>query len=442
MQYTLKAPSHIQTLVDLPASKSISNRALILNALAGGTCALQNLSDCDDTNVLVNALRDMPADIDINASGSSFRFLTAYLSITPGIHTLTGNERLRRRPIKPLVDALRYLGADIEYIGEEGFAPLRIHGNPLEGGRVEIDAGVSSQITSALLLIGPALKNGLELVLQGNIVSRSYIDLTLHIMHDFGLKAEWTDFNVISTPHQDYQPHSFIVENDWSASSYWYEIMALSDDPDNEIQLTGLLDSSRQGDSVVRYLFSMLGVKTVFEEHEQGIPTMVTLRKTLSRLPRLDYDFVNQPDLAQTVVVCCAGFPHYRNAQTGLCDGKHQRLRDTLERRALQTHDTPDRYLSGPPHGPRFRSPVHQVPWIAHQRPLRGQQIVPRLLASPGTSRVQHSDGARGRRGRRVVSTAYRPIEISTSRPIDMTTSWHLDITLSLQRICYFSLSL
>lgn len=319
MQYTLKAPSHIQTLIDLPASKSISNRALILNALTGGTCALQNLSDCDDTNVLVNALRDMPADIDINASGSSFRFLTAYLSITPGIHTLTGNERLRRRPIKPLVDALRYLGADIEYIGEEGFAPLRIHGNPLEGGRVEIDAGVSSQITSALLLIGPALKNGLELVLQGNIVSRSYIDLTLHIMHDFGLKAEWTDFNVISTPHQDYQPHSFIVENDWSASSYWYEIMALSDDPDNEIQLTGLLDSSRQGDSVVRYLFSMLGVKTVFEEHEQGIPTMVTLRKTLSRLPRLDYDFVNQPDLAQTVVVCCAGLGipfHFKGLST------------------------------------------------------------------------------------------------------------------------------
>ena len=319
MQYTLKAPSHIQMTVNLPASKSISNRALIIDALAGGTSPLKNLSDCDDTEVLVNALRNMPAEIDIKASGSSLRFLTAYLSIMPGTHILTGSNRIKHRPMKPLVDALRYLGADIEYVGEEGFAPLRITGQPLEGGRVEIDASVSSQLASALLLIGPALKNGLELVMQGNIVSRSYIDLTLHIMHDFGLQAEWTDFNVISTPHQEYRPHSFIVENDWSASSYWYEMMALSDNLDNEIQLTGLMDGSRQGDSVVRYLFSMLGVKTVFEEKEQGVPTTVTLRKMPSRLPRLDYDFVNQPDLAQTFVVCCAGMGipfHFKGLST------------------------------------------------------------------------------------------------------------------------------
>ncbi len=272
---------------------------------------LQNLSDCDDTLVLVNALRDMPDIIDVRASGSSLRFLTAYLSIMPGTHTLTGTERIKNRPLKPLVDALRYLGADIEYVNHEGFAPLLITGQPLEGGRVEIDASVSSQITSALLMIGPALKNGLELVLQGDIVSRPYIDLTLHIMHDFGLQADWTDFNVISTPHQPYRPCDFIVENDWSASSYWYEMIALSDDIDNEIQLTGLLDSSRQGDSVVRYLFSMLGVKTVFnknsEQQSEYEASTVTLRKTRARLPRLDYDFVNQPDLAQTFVVCCAG---------------------------------------------------------------------------------------------------------------------------------------
>lgn len=319
MQYTLRAPAHLHTSINLPASKSISNRALIINALAGGTCSLQNLSDCDDTNVLVAALRDMPDVIDIKASGSSLRFLAAYLSMMPGTHILTGSERIRHRPMKPLVDALRYLGADIEYINQEGFAPLMINGRELDGGRVEVDASVSSQITSALLLIGPALKNGLELVLQGNIVSRSYIDLTLHIMHDFGMQADWTDYNVIATPHQTYRPHSFIVENDWSASSYWYEMMALSDDIDNEIQLTGLMDGSRQGDSVVRYLFSMLGVKTTFEHTEHGEPTTVTLRKMRTRLPRLDYDFVNQPDLAQTFVVCCAGMGipfHFKGLST------------------------------------------------------------------------------------------------------------------------------
>lgn len=319
MLYTLRPPAHIHTIVDLPASKSISNRALILNALAGNTCSLQNLSDCDDTNVLVAALRDLPEVIDIKASGSSLRFLTAYLSMTPGLHILTGTDRICHRPLRPLVDALRYLGADIEYRGEEGFAPLLIRGRALEGGRVEVDASVSSQITSALLLIGPALEKGLELVLQGDIVSRSYIDLTLHIMHDFGLKAEWTDYNVIRTPHQDYRPCSFIVENDWSASSYWYEMMALSDDIDNEIQLTGLMDGSRQGDSVVRYLFSMLGVKTAFEQAGDGRPTTVTLRKMPTRLPRLDYDFVNQPDLAQTFVVCCAGMGipfHFKGLST------------------------------------------------------------------------------------------------------------------------------
>ena len=188
MQYAIYAPKHLGNTIKLPASKSISNRALILHALSGGHSLPQNLSDCDDTEVIVRALRDWPDVIDIKAAGTAMRFLTAYLSVTPGSsHTLTGTERMKHRPIKVLVDALSYLGAEIKYLGEEGFPPLRVTGHALEGGTIEIPGDVSSQYISALLMIGPALKNGLELKLTGNIISRPYIDLTMHTMHDYGL---------------------------------------------------------------------------------------------------------------------------------------------------------------------------------------------------------------------------------------------------------------
>ena len=333
MQYAIYPPKHLGDTIKLPASKSISNRALILHALSGGHSLPQNLSDCDDTEVIVRALRDWPDVIDIKAAGTAMRFLTAYLSVTPGSsHTLTGTERMKHRPIKVLVDALSYLGAEIKYLGEEGFPPLRVTGHALEGGTIEIPGDVSSQYISALLMIGPALKNGLELKLTGNIISRPYIDLTMHTMHDYGLKIEWTDYNTIYAPHQEYQQKEYVIENDWSASSYWYEIMALSDDFDNEIRLTGLTDGSRQGDSVVRYLFSMLGVKTSFENTEPGVMTTVTLKKVRTRLPRLDYDFINQPDLAQTFVVCCAvmGIPFHFKGLSSL------KIKETDRMAALQ----------------------------------------------------------------------------------------------------------
>ena len=332
MQYKLTAPKQINTTINLPASKSISNRALIIHALSCRNSAHelkdseqftlpQNLSDCDDTQVMIKALNDMPDVIDIKAAGTAMRFLTAYLSVTPGTHIITGTERMKNRPIKVLVDALRYLGADIEYMEKEGYPPLRITGKELEGSRLEIPGNVSSQYISALLLIGPVLKKGLEIELTGDIISRPYIDLTLHTMHDMGVKVEWSDVKTISTQHQQYAPKTFSIENDWSAASYWYEIMALSNDSSLtaqasdqvSIKLNGLTDGSRQGDSVARYLFSMLGVKTSFENTHPGIPTTVTLKKVPTRLPRLDYNFINQPDLAQTFVVCCAcmGIPFH-----------------------------------------------------------------------------------------------------------------------------------
>lgn len=306
MKYTFEAPETIKATINLPASKSISNRALIIYALSGGTVIPENLSDCDDTDVLMKALRDMPDVIDIKASGTAMRFLTAYLSVADGEHIITGTDRMKQRPIRVLVDALRNIGADITYEGQDGYPPLRIRGRQLRGGHVEVSGDVSSQYISALLMIGPNLVNGIELKLIGDIVSRPYIDLTLCTMKNFGADAEWADVSTVVVKPSGYKPDRFFIENDWSAASYWYEMVALSRSEDTEVRLQGLTDGSRQGDSAVKYLFSMLGVKTVFGTREQGVPTEVTLRRMGRGTTRLDYDFSNQPDLAQTFVVCCA----------------------------------------------------------------------------------------------------------------------------------------
>lgn len=306
MQYKITAPERIQATINLPASKSISNRVLMIHALAGGDTLPDNLSDCDDTEVIIRALAAMPYEIDIKAAGTAMRFMTAYLSVTEGKHLLTGTDRMKRRPIAPLVNALRYLGADIRYAGETGFPPLIINGKTLEGGRLEVPGNISSQYISALLMIGPALKEGLELHLMGEIISRPYIDLTLWTMQEFGAEAEWTDMDIITVRPQVYKSHPYLIENDWSASSYWYEMLALQGASGSSIKLKGLTDGSKQGDSVVKYLFSLLGVKTAFDNKEEGQPTTVTLTRHRCLLPRLDYDFTGSPDLAQTFVVTCA----------------------------------------------------------------------------------------------------------------------------------------
>ena len=310
IQYTLTAPQRLAYTVKLPASKSISNRALVIHALCGqqaGDETLQNLSDCDDTEVIVNALRERPFEMNIKAAGTAMRFLTAYLSVQAGQeHVITGTERMKHRPISILVEALRSLGADIRYVGEEGFPPLRIRGHALKGGYLEVPGDTSSQYISALLMIGPMLTDGLQLRLTGAVISRPYIDLTLWTMREFGADAEWSDFETISVAPKPYTSRPYFIESDWSAASYWYEMMALSANMDDEIRLEGLMDGSKQGDSSVRYLFSLLGVKTTFASTQEGVPTEVTLRHSGRCVPRLDYDFSGSPDLAQTFVVCCA----------------------------------------------------------------------------------------------------------------------------------------
>ena len=318
-QYKISAPAKLDTIVSLPASKSISNRALIIYALSGGRMLPQNLSDCDDTEVIINALRFMPDEIDIKAAGTAMRFMTAYLSVMRGTHTITGTERMKRRPIGILVDALRTLGAKIEYVGEEGYPPLRITGSKLKGGRLEIAGNVSSQYISALLMIGPVLEDGLELQMTGDLISRPYIDLTLWMMGEFGADAEWTANDTITIKPQPYKSREYLIENDWSGASYWYEILALMDNREATIKLTGLKDGSKQGDSVVRYLFSMLGVKTAFQSKKSNKPQTVTIKKNGRCLPKLEYDFVNSPDLAQTFVVTCAAMGihfHFKGLST------------------------------------------------------------------------------------------------------------------------------
>jgi len=298
MRIQVSAPAQICTDIQLPASKSISNRALIINALAKGAYKPENLSDCDDTNVMVKALASQDETIDIMAAGTAMRFLTAFLSVTEGTRVITGTERMQQRPIEILVNALKMLGAEIKYERSNGFPPLRISGKPLEGGAISLKGNVSSQYISALLMIAPILKNGLKMTLTGDIISKPYINLTLQLMKDFGAEAEWLYDNCIEVRPKPYTSVPFTVESDWSAASYWYQMAALA--PQAEIQLNGLFADSYQGDSKVAELFTELGVETIF--NSKG----ALLRKTGVCCEQMEYNFINEPDLTQTFAVTCA----------------------------------------------------------------------------------------------------------------------------------------
>ena len=245
MKYKIIAPTTLKASVKLPASKSISNRALILNALSYSPYEIENLSDCDDTEVMVKALNSNDRDFDIHAAGTAMRFLTAFLSKIVGEWTITGTERMRNRPIKILVDALNALGARVEYIDKEGYPPLRIFGSALQGGEISLSGSVSSQYISALLMIAPTMEKGLTLHLEGNVISKPYIRLTLQLMAQYGVQATWEGATIRVRP-QSYTPVPFTVESDWSAASYWYEMAALSRGA--EVELSGLFKNSLQGD--------------------------------------------------------------------------------------------------------------------------------------------------------------------------------------------------
>ena len=290
----------INAEINLPASKSISNRVLIINALSDNFCEPQNLSDSDDTRVLQTALQSNDTHFDVGAAGTSMRFLTAFLAQKLGVWTITGSERMKQRPIKILVDALNSLGEKVEYLEKDGFPPLRIIGNPLTGGEISLNGSVSSQYVSALMLIAPYMKNGLSIGLEGEIVSKSYIEMTLAIMREFGADISFSENTIVVKP-KHYKPSSFTVEPDWSAASYWYEIFSFIDS--EKIFLPGLKKNSLQGDSKVTELFEYLGVKTEF--CEKGATLTPLSYHVKDHTKALRYNFVNEPDLMQTFAVTC-----------------------------------------------------------------------------------------------------------------------------------------
>jgi len=296
--------------IKLPASKSISNRALILNALAYSPYDIQNLSDCDDTRVTVKALDSNDTTFDIGAAGTAMRFLTAFLAKTVGEWVITGSERMKNRPIKLLVDALTNLGARIVYVEKEGFPPLRIFGSALMGGEISLNGGVSSQYISALMMIAPYMQNGLKIKLEGNVISVPYIRMTMSMMKEYGVEVIFEN-NSIDIKPQIYKPVEYKVESDWSAASYWYEVLSISGK--GQLFLQGLNVNSSQGDSKVAELFEQLGVKTDYQ------PEGALLTPSDNYASKFEYDFVNQPDLAQTFAVTCClkNIPfHFRGVQS------------------------------------------------------------------------------------------------------------------------------
>lgn len=258
---------------------------------------IANLADCDDTNVMVKALCFQSEKMDIGAAGTAMRFLTAFLAGRAGTWEITGSQRMKNRPIKILVDALKKLGAEIEYIEKEGFPPLRINGKKLPGGVIDIDGGISSQYLSALMMLAPTMENGLRLNIQGALISRPYVRMTLEMMRQYGIQANWTDQYIDIRP-QLYQAIDFQVESDWSGASYWYQMLSLA--KEGSVLLNGLFLKSLQGDSRVAEWFEELGVHTAY------LKEGVELTKTDSKPQIFKADFTDQPDLAQTFAVTCA----------------------------------------------------------------------------------------------------------------------------------------
>ncbi len=292
---------NLQSAICISGSKSETNRLLLLQALYPNL-VLENVSNSDDSEVMLKALKHPTKTIDIHHAGTAMRFLTAYFAVQVGNEVvLTGSSRMQERPIQILVEALRRLGADIQYENKEGFPPLRIKGKKLIQNKVTLPADVSSQYISALLLIAPKLENGLELTLEGEITSVPYIKMTLALLNEIGVQASFSG-NKISVSHSELVEASKItVESDWSSASYFYSIIALSD-IGTEITLSSYKENSLQGDSVLAVIYQDFGVETRFESNT------IILRKTHNcQLSGVNYQLNNAPDIAQTIAVTCFG---------------------------------------------------------------------------------------------------------------------------------------
>ena len=287
--------------IKITGSKSESNRLLILQQLYPNL-KIENLSNSDDTNLMLKALANTGDEINIGHAGTTMRFLTSLLSIKEGSDVvLTGSGRMKERPIEILVDALRTLGADITYIENEGFAPLRIKGKKIEGGKVTINGNVSSQYISSLLLIAPSLEKGIELEFEGAITSVPYIQMTLGLLSSLGIETSFEGQIIKVAPKATIENNVLTVESDWSSASYYYSLVALSSE--GKIELSAYKNKSLQGDSVLSELYKSFGVETVFLEN-----TIVLQKiKGFVNPAKVEFDLIKAPDIAQTIAVTCFG---------------------------------------------------------------------------------------------------------------------------------------
>lgn len=288
-----------QSSVQITGSKSESNRLLLLQALYP-TISLGNVSNSDDSVLMTNALSSQSDVIDIHHAGTAMRFLTAYFSIQEGREvTLTGSKRMKERPIQILVEALQELGAEIKYLENAGYPPIKITGKKLTNSKVSLQANVSSQYISALLLIASKLENGIELHLVGEITSIPYIKMTLSLLDEIGVESSFVGNTITIKPKTtSIQPTTLTVESDWSSASYYYSIAALSQ-VGTEITLSSYKKNSLQGDSVLAEIYKHFGVQTSFKNNT------VVLEKISTELKPFTYNLTNAPDIAQTIAVTC-----------------------------------------------------------------------------------------------------------------------------------------
>ena len=281
--------------IDLESSKSISNRLLIIKELCKTKFEIQNLSNAKDTKILNELLDSFNKRIDLNCedAGTALRFLIAFLATKDGIWKVSGSKRMHERPVKPLIDCLKELGAEIKYLEKEGFPPIEIKSKKLS-----LLGDISSQFISALLLVAPTIENGLTLEITSKVLSKPYIAMTLGLMSDFGIEYSWEN-NIIKVEQQNYLAKNIEVENDWSAASFWYSFLALS--KSGEIKIPNLYANSLQGDSVLSSIYLKLGIKTEFNEDS------IVLYKTKNIAKELELDLSNHPDLALPIIVTCCG---------------------------------------------------------------------------------------------------------------------------------------
>ncbi|WP_395057368.1 3-phosphoshikimate 1-carboxyvinyltransferase [Flavobacterium sp.] len=301
---------NLQSSIKISGSKSETNRLLLLQALYSNI-SLENTSNSDDSEVMIKALISNETVIDIHHAGTAMRFLTAYFSIREGKEViLTGSSRMKERPIKILVEALKQLGAEISYEENEGFPPIKIIGKRITQNKVSLPANVSSQYISALLLIAPKLENGLELTLIGEITSIPYIKMTLALLNEVGVETSFLENVVTVKPKLSIVNYQLLIESDWSSASYFYSIIALSE-IGTQITLSSYKQNSLQGDSVLATIYRDFGVQTIFENN------LITIQKVsdchsndseqAEQLSTVNYQLNNSPDIAQTIAVTCFG---------------------------------------------------------------------------------------------------------------------------------------